>query len=103
MLQGAWVSLTVGFVAVGIAVLIGIFLGGIAGYFGQNHICLNHILIALLLFTGGILLFMGNMYLGLICLITGIVHSLPPFAEKDISEKSSANMAADTSQKDDLY
>jgi len=50
MLQGAWVSLTVGFVAVGIAVLIGIFLGGIAGYFGQNHIRLDHILITFLLF-----------------------------------------------------
>jgi len=38
MLQGAWVSLTVGFVAVGISVLIGIFMGGIAGYFGQHNI-----------------------------------------------------------------
>jgi peptide/nickel transport system permease protein len=37
MLQGAWVSLTVGFVAVGISVLIGILMGGIAGYFGQHH------------------------------------------------------------------
>jgi peptide/nickel transport system permease protein len=72
MLQGAWVSLTVGFVAVGIAVLIGIFLGGIAGYFGQNHIRLNHILIALLLFAGAVLLFMGKSYLGGIFLILGI-------------------------------
>jgi hypothetical protein len=38
MLQGAWVSLTVGFVAVGIAVIIGIFMGGIAGYFGQYFV-----------------------------------------------------------------
>ncbi|MEE9418647.1 MAG: ABC transporter permease [Desulfatiglandaceae bacterium] len=37
MLQGAWVSLTVGFVAVGVSVFIGIFMGGIAGYFGQSH------------------------------------------------------------------
>jgi len=73
MLQGAWVSLTVGFVAVGIAVLIGIFLGGIAGYFGQNHICLHHILVTLILFIGVVLLSIGNMYLGLTCLITGIV------------------------------
>ena len=87
MLQGAWVSLTVGFVAVGIAVLIGIFLGGIAGYFGQNHICLNHILIALLLFTGGVLLFMGNMYLGLICLITGIAYVLYHLLQKKTSVK----------------
>jgi len=35
MLQGAWVSLTVGFVAVGLSVAIGIFLGGLAGYFGR--------------------------------------------------------------------
>ena len=73
MLQGAWVSLTVGFVAVGIAVLIGIFLGGIAGYFGQNYICLHHILVTLILFIGVVLLSIGNMYLGLTCLITGIV------------------------------
>lgn len=37
MLQGAWVSLTVGFVAVGIAVFIGIVIGGIAGYYGQRR------------------------------------------------------------------
>jgi len=42
MLQGAWVSLTVGFVAVGISVFIGIFMGGIAGYFGQ-HMLINTI------------------------------------------------------------
>lgn len=48
MLQGAWVSLTVGFVAVGIAVGIGIFLGGVAGYFGQKYIQLSHIFIGLL-------------------------------------------------------
>lgn len=44
MLQGAWVSLTVGFVAVGISVAIGILLGGFAGYFGQQNIQLGHIL-----------------------------------------------------------
>jgi peptide/nickel transport system permease protein len=43
MLQGAWVSLTVGFVAVGISVFVGIFLGGIAGYFGQINLSLGHI------------------------------------------------------------
>jgi peptide/nickel transport system permease protein len=35
MLQGAWVSLTIGFVAVGISVTLGILIGGIAGYFGK--------------------------------------------------------------------
>jgi peptide/nickel transport system permease protein len=56
MLQGAWVSLTVGFVAVGIAVIIGIFMGGISGYFGQNHFRLDHILFLLLLHAGIVLL-----------------------------------------------
>jgi peptide/nickel transport system permease protein len=56
MLQGAWVSLSVGFVAVGIAVIIGIIMGGIAGYFGQRHIRLDHILFLILLHAGIILL-----------------------------------------------
>ncbi|MBW2310128.1 MAG: ABC transporter permease [Deltaproteobacteria bacterium] len=73
MLQGAWVSLTVGFVAVGIAVLIGIFLGGIAGFFGQSHIRIDHVLKALLLFMGTALLFLGQSYLGFALLIMGIV------------------------------
>jgi peptide/nickel transport system permease protein len=46
MLQGAWVSLTVGFVAVGISVLVGIFMGGIAGYFGQQPIRLHQLMAA---------------------------------------------------------
>ncbi len=49
MLQGAWVSLTVGFVAVGIAVGIGILLGGISGYYGRQYIQFGHILFWLLL------------------------------------------------------
>jgi ABC-type dipeptide/oligopeptide/nickel transport system permease subunit len=48
MLQGAWVSLTVGFVAVGIAVLIGIVLGGLAGYYGHSPIRTGQIIIAVL-------------------------------------------------------
>ena len=48
MLQGAWVSLSVGFVAVGIAVFIGILLGGLAGYYGQNPVRVGEVLIAVL-------------------------------------------------------
>jgi len=72
MLQGAWVSLTVGFVAVGIAVLIGIILGGMAGYFGQGHIRTDHILEVAVLFTGTALVFTGHSYGGFIFLIIGI-------------------------------
>lgn len=68
MLQGAWVSLTVGFVAVGISVLVGIFMGGIAGYFGQNHIRLDHILMACFLFAAGVFLSMGATFTGLVFL-----------------------------------
>ena len=56
MLQGAWVSLTVGFVAVGISVIIGIFMGGISGYFGQNRIRVSQILFLTLLLAGIVLL-----------------------------------------------
>jgi peptide/nickel transport system permease protein len=48
MLQGAWVSLTVGFVAVGLAVIIGVFLGGLSGYYGQNSIRLGQVILVLL-------------------------------------------------------
>ncbi len=48
MLQGAWVSLTVGFVAVGIAVVIGVILGGLSGYYGESPIQLGQVLIVLL-------------------------------------------------------
>ncbi|HIE44432.1 MAG TPA: ABC transporter permease [Candidatus Omnitrophica bacterium] len=41
MLQGAVVSLSVGFVAVGTSVVIGMILGGIAGYFGKMKIIRN--------------------------------------------------------------
>jgi peptide/nickel transport system permease protein len=38
MLEGTSVSLTVGFVAVGISVLLGIFFGGLAGYYGKKKL-----------------------------------------------------------------
>jgi peptide/nickel transport system permease protein len=55
MLQGAWVSLTVGFVAVGISVCIGILLGGLAGYYGQEYIRLGQVLFWILLTAAGVL------------------------------------------------
>jgi peptide/nickel transport system permease protein len=64
MLQGAWVSLTVGFVAVGIAVIVGIFMGGLAGYYGQGGICYDQILSLLLLLSGIIFFFLGWVKLG---------------------------------------
>lgn len=38
MLEGTSVSLTVGFIAVGIAMAVGIFMGGIAGFYGAKKI-----------------------------------------------------------------
>jgi peptide/nickel transport system permease protein len=38
MLQGAIVSLSVGFVAVGISIVLGVLIGGIAGFYGENMI-----------------------------------------------------------------
>jgi len=51
MMQGSWVSLTVGFVAVGIAVIIGIILGGIAGYYGLLRIKFAHIIFCVVFFS----------------------------------------------------
>lgn len=74
MLQGAWVSLTVGFVAVGIAVLIGIFLGGIAGYFGQNSIRLDQLLLVAVMTAGAIGSFTRGAKWGTALLIVGHIY-----------------------------
>jgi peptide/nickel transport system permease protein len=76
MLQGAWVSLTVGFVAVGISVLIGIFMGGIAGYFGQHHIRADHILFTALLISGVGLMVADYNLLGAVLLLSGPAYIL---------------------------
>jgi len=60
MMQGAWVSLTVGFVAVGIAVFIGIFMGGIAGYYGNVRINFMQVLSMTAFFTSMVFLASGR-------------------------------------------
>jgi len=76
MMQGAWVSLTVGFVAVGIAVLIGIFMGGIAGYFGQNQLRADQMLAAVLALLGTVLLVVGTTLSGAVLLLIGSAYIL---------------------------
>jgi len=71
MLQGAWVSLTVGFVAAGISIIIGIFIGGISGYFGEINLRVDQIAAAFVLLLGGGLLVFERISLGLFLLIIG--------------------------------
>lgn len=73
MMQGAWVSLTVGFVSVGIAVVIGIVLGGVAGYFGRHLIRLDQIVYGLLVLVGLGLLGSGNVSAGAMLGLAGIL------------------------------
>jgi peptide/nickel transport system permease protein len=76
MMQGAWVSLTVGFVAVGISVAIGLLLGGLAGYYGQNYLLTAHVALAAMTVTAIALavgkLWMWVLTISLVALITGI-------------------------------
>ena len=66
MLQGAWVSLTVGFVAVGISVLVGILMGGLSGYYGERPVRVFHVLASFFLLIGGGFLAAGNLPIGVI-------------------------------------
>ena len=78
MLQGAWVSLTVGFVAVGIAVIIGIFMGGVAGYYGQRHIRVGRLIIAAFFSLAALSLITGLIFVSgvfFICAAAGILVS----------------------------
>jgi peptide/nickel transport system permease protein len=82
MLQGAWVSLTVGFVAVGISVAIGIILGGLAGFYGQQHIRMEQVLVTAMLLGGAGLLAAGRRTAGLSLLIAGLgwlIWSISPW------------------------
>ena len=72
MLQGAWVSLTVGFVAVGISVIIGVILGGWAGYYGNQKITAGHVLGVLLISLGIGLLFRNQLFSGIIMMVLGL-------------------------------
>jgi len=87
MLQGAWVSLTVGFVAVGISVVVGIFMGGISGYFGQSLVRLDQMLSAVFLLLGGGLLSAGTSQAGLILLAVGVLFLLLPIAAGKMARK----------------
>jgi peptide/nickel transport system permease protein len=66
MLQGAWVSLTVGFVAVGISVLVGILMGGLSGYYGERPVRVYHVLASFFLLIGGGFMAAGNLPIGVI-------------------------------------
>jgi peptide/nickel transport system permease protein len=82
MLQGSWVSLTVGFVAVGIAIIIGIFLGGIAGYYGQRHIRINQLIAGGFLTAGAVLLITDLIWVGAVFLLCGLACILLSFLTK---------------------
>jgi peptide/nickel transport system permease protein len=89
MLQGAWVSLTVGFVAVGISVLVGIFMGGLAGYFGQHYIHTGHLLWAAFL-TAGIGLLAANHPVAGIIILLGV--AVGPFFSGSVKKLPGAGV-----------
>jgi len=91
MLQGAWVSLTVGFVAVGIAVLIGIVLGGISGYFGRNPVRIKHILLAMMISLGCGLLLAGATYAGGAVLVIAGIYILFSRRQTKVLARQSAS------------
>jgi peptide/nickel transport system permease protein len=74
MMQGAWVSLTVGFVAVGISVIIGIILGGISGYYGQNAVTVQQVIAVVLPIVGMGLLVTKATTPGALLLILGALY-----------------------------
>lgn len=76
MLEGAWVSLTVGFIAVGISVAIGILAGGIAGYYGRLPVRRGAGLAATALAAGGVLAAAGQSAAGMFLLAAGLLCGL---------------------------
>jgi peptide/nickel transport system permease protein len=91
MMQGAWVSLTVGFVAVGISVLIGIILGGISGYYGQNAATAGQVIAAVLGIAGATLLVAKMITLGGLLLVAGgLFFVLSQWLKRKVRARSGA-------------
>lgn len=72
MLQGSFVSLSIGFIAVGISVFIGILFGGLAGYYGQVKLWFISVDTLIMRFTDVMLCFPTFF------LILTVVALLPP-------------------------
>lgn len=72
MLQGSFVSLSIGFIAVGISVLIGIALGGMAGFYGDLRLGFTTVDTLIMRFTDVMLCFPTFF------LILTVVALLPP-------------------------
>ncbi len=72
MLQGAFVSLSIGFVAVGISMAVGIVLGGLAGYYGEVRLGFITLDTLIMRFTEAMLCFPT------LFLILVVVVLLPP-------------------------
>ncbi len=89
MLQGAWVSLTVGFVAVGISVLVGVVVGALAGYFGYRHFMAGQVLAFLLIMGGALLAGTGLPGWGGTVAAFGLSLFLCPLLKRVLGPKSS--------------
>ena len=72
MLQGSFVSLSIGFIAVGISVIIGVMLGGLAGYYGNLKLGIITVDTLIMRFTDVMLCFPTFF------LILTVVALLPP-------------------------
>lgn len=72
MLQGSFVSLSIGFVAVGVSVSIGVLLGGLAGFYGQRKLLFITVDTLIMRFTDVMLAFPTFF------LILTVVALLPP-------------------------
>ncbi len=92
MMQGSWVSLTVGFVAVGISVIIGIILGGLAGYYGNVHINFMHVLMLLAFFISLVLLASGRRDPALNLFLISVVLMVVSIAYYYIAVRGDANL-----------
>ena len=64
---GSSISLTIGFLAVSISILLGVSLGGVAGFYGRSHVRLPFFLTFLFVLVGGIAMPLEATLFGQIC------------------------------------
>jgi peptide/nickel transport system permease protein len=94
MMQGAWVSLTVGFVAVGISILIGIVMGGLAGYYGMLRINSIQVLSIIAFFTSIVFLASGQKEMAFNSIIAAVILACLSTAYYLVFVRGNANPGA---------
>ena len=84
ILEGTTISIAVGFISVGISTFLGIFIGGLAGYYGETKIRGTSIIASILILLIGLVVWKNFGFLLFVLAVTGSIISFTYSQEKNL-------------------